>query len=193
MSTPRANPPNPPITITTDMMPRPQTQQSAPSLTQSATIGNNNHQADNEDELDANNIINMDTFEQLLEMDDGDTFEFIKSLVDTFHDQAMSTFADMDTKLKAKDLETLSRLGHFLKGSSASVGLLKVPITCGHIQNYGQLKDEKGEQNLTPDQALTLVTDAMYQLKREYAEADRFFKEFFQPSLEDDNDLLNSL
>ncbi|KAJ1649254.1 Phosphorelay intermediate protein [Dispira simplex] len=192
MSTPRPNPPNPSITIPTGMMPRPQTQQSAPSLTQFATIDNNNHQADNEDELDANNIINMDTFEQLLEMDDGDTFEFIKSLVDTFHDQAISTFADMDTKLKVKDLEALSRLGHFLKGSSASVGLLKVPITCGHIQNYGQLKDEKGEQNLTPDQALTLVTDAMYQLKREYAEADRFFKEFFEPSPEDDNDLSNS-
>ncbi|KAJ1910647.1 Phosphorelay intermediate protein [Tieghemiomyces parasiticus] len=128
----------------------------------------------------AESVINMATFEQLLEMDDDeDDLEFIKSLVDTFHEQAMSTFADMDTKLAAKDLDALSRLGHFLKGSSASVGLRKVPMTCGRIQNYGHLKDDSGVKAIVDTDALQRIAEAIVQLKGEYAEADEFFKNFF--------------
>ncbi|KAJ1924417.1 Phosphorelay intermediate protein [Tieghemiomyces parasiticus] len=127
----------------------------------------------------AESVINMATFEQLLEMDDEDNFEFIKSLVDTFHEQAMVTFADMDGKLASKDLDALSRLGHFLKGSSASVGLRKVPLTCGRIQNYGHLKDDDGVEAITEDSALRRIAEAVVQLKIEYAEANRFYQSFF--------------
>ncbi|RKP33962.1 signal transduction histidine kinase [Dimargaris cristalligena] len=132
-------------------------------------------------EMNAEAIINMPTFEQLLEMDDDeeDSFDFIRSLVDTFHEQAMSTFAEMDENLAAQDLEALSRLGHFLKGSSASVGLRRVPLTCGRIQNYGHLKDDSGEADITRPEALDRIAKAIAQLKVEYNEADLFFRTFF--------------
>ncbi|KAJ1981706.1 Phosphorelay intermediate protein [Dimargaris xerosporica] len=133
-----------------------------------------------DDELDADTIINRDTFSQLLEMDDEDSCDFTKSLVDTLHEQAMTTFAEMDQKLAAKDLPALSRLGHFLKGSSASVGLLKVPITCGRIQNYGNLLDESGTEPLDKSEAFSRITAAIAQLKTEYAEANEFFKTVFE-------------
>jgi len=34
-------------------------------------------------------------------------------------------------------LKTLSELGHFLKGSSATLGLTKVKDSCEKIQHYG--------------------------------------------------------
>jgi hypothetical protein len=43
------------------------------------------------------------------------------------------------------DLSQLHSLGHFLKGSSATLGLIKVRDSCEMIQNYGDYKNVKGE------------------------------------------------
>ena len=71
-------------------------------------------------------IIDIDVFEQLLEMDEEDDREFSKSLVWNYFEQAESTFEKMDAALAAQELKELSTLGHFLKGSSAAVGVTKV-------------------------------------------------------------------
>ena len=44
----------------------------------------------------------------------------------------------------AKDLKQLSALGHYLKGSSASIGVTKVKDACEKIQHYGAGFDETG-------------------------------------------------
>jgi len=71
--------------------------------------------------------IDRTTFEQILEMDeDPAEREFSKSIVFDFFQQASETFEKMDKYLEDEDLEQLSALGHFLKGSSATLGLTKV-------------------------------------------------------------------
>ncbi|KAJ2240724.1 Phosphorelay intermediate protein, partial [Coemansia sp. RSA 454] len=94
------------------------------------------HSDSEEDEDDlSNEILDLDAFNQLLSMDDDtdEDYEFSREIVQSYLEQAKSTFADMDQALSAKDLSKLSSLGHFLKGSSATIGVKKVQECCKHI------------------------------------------------------------
>ncbi|KAJ2334466.1 Phosphorelay intermediate protein, partial [Coemansia sp. RSA 2681] len=95
-----------------------------------------------DDELLDNEILDLDAFNQLLSMDDenDEEYEFSRDIVFNYFEQAVTTFADMDKALKAKDLAKLSSLGHFLKGSSATIGVKKVQECCKHIQYLGKLQ-----------------------------------------------------
>jgi len=122
------------------------------------------------------------TFEQILEMDDdGDDREFSRSIVFGFFEQAEQTFTKMDEALKEKDLAQLSSLGHFLKGSSATLGLTKVKDSCEKIQHYGQKKDEAGTED-EPDEekCLSRIKETLVSVKTEYAEVEKVLKKFYE-------------
>ncbi|KAF7722313.1 hypothetical protein EC973_003437 [Apophysomyces ossiformis] len=123
-------------------------------------------------------LIDMTTFGQLLDMDDEDDHGFSYSIVTDYFDQAETTFKDMDAALKEKDLPKLSQLGHFLKGSSAAIGLRKVKETCEKIQNIGNRQDE-GE-TLEESEALKKITPLLPQVKAEYSEAEDYLKSFYE-------------
>lgn len=78
-----------------------------------------------------------------------------------------------------KNLSELSRLGHFLKGSSAAIGLKKVKATCEKIQNYGNCKDETGSSDVSEADALKHITPLLPQVKAEYNEAEEYLKTFY--------------
>lgn len=81
---------------------------------------------------------------------------------------------------KEKDLVTLSSLGHFLKGSSATLGLTKVKDSCEKIQHYGAKKGEDGTED-EPDEEKCLgrIKDTLVAVREEYAEVERSLKKFF--------------
>lgn len=81
---------------------------------------------------------------------------------------------------KEKDLATLSSLGHFLKGSSATLGLTKVKDSCAKIQHFGQMKDEIGTTD-EPDKekCLERIAKTLVDVKEEYAEVEKVLKKFF--------------
>lgn len=81
---------------------------------------------------------------------------------------------------KEGDLATLSSLGHFLKGSSATLGLTKVKDSCEKIQHYGQKKDEEGTID-EPDEAKCLerIKETLVAVKEEYAEVEKVLKKFY--------------
>jgi len=130
---------------------------------------------------DLGDSIDVLTFEQILEMDDDeDDREFSRSIVFGFFEQVEQTFTKMDDALKEKDLATLSSLGHFLKGSSATLGLTKVKDSCEKIQHYGQKKDEAGTAD-EPDEekCLARIKDTLVAVKEEYAEVEKVLKKFY--------------
>ncbi|KAG1462393.1 hypothetical protein G6F56_005527 [Rhizopus delemar] len=129
------------------------------------------------EEKSIDDLIDMNTFDQLLDMDDEDDHEFSYSIVLNYFEQAEATFKDMDEALKKKDLQELSRLGHFLKGSSAAIGLKKVKATCEKIQNVGNKKGEDGELN--DEEALKELAILLPQVKIEYSEAEEYLKNFY--------------
>ncbi|EIN06378.1 histidine phosphotransferase [Punctularia strigosozonata HHB-11173 SS5] len=112
----------------------------------------------------------MEIFQQLIELDDDDpTHDFSYSTATGFFSQAEGTFEEMDKALYEKDLKTLSDKGHFLKGSSAMLGLARVQSSCTKIQHYGDLRDEEAGIALTEDDALRRIGELLVQVKKDFA------------------------
>ncbi|PYI00558.1 phosphotransmitter protein Ypd1 [Aspergillus sclerotiicarbonarius CBS 121057] len=124
--------------------------------------------------------IDQTTFEQILEMDDEGDNDFSKGIVYGFFDQAESTFDKMEKALKEEELDELSSLGHYLKGSSATLGLIKVKDACEKIQHYGAGKDETGSTD-EPDKktSLSRIEKTLTQVKVDYKEVEAFLRKYY--------------
>ena len=70
-------------------------------------------------------------------------------------------------------MSDLSSLGHFLKGSSATLGLNKVKEACEKIQHYGAGKDETGTVD-EPDEKTSLkkIEKTLGDVKKDYKEVE---------------------
>ena len=79
-----------------------------------------------------------------------------------------------------KHLDKLSSLGHFLKGSSAALGVTKVQATCEKIQHYGKLWDDELSRDLTPDDAMRMIKPLLPRVRREYAHAEAWLKGWYK-------------
>lgn len=128
----------------------------------------------------AKDSIDQATFEQILEMDDDEVErDFSKSIVYDFFSQAESTFVKMDSSLEKKELKTLSDLGHFLKGSSATLGLTKVKDSCEKIQHLGLKTDESGIKPISETESLTKLKPIIEQVKQEFYDVEKVLKKFY--------------
>lgn len=125
-------------------------------------------------------IVDKAVFEQLLEMDDEDE-KFSQGVVFNYFDQAKDTFKEMDEALTKKDLPRLSRLGHYLKGSSAAIGLKKLVVTFEKIQHTGNLKKDSSSSNsLKEDEAIKMLKDLLEQAKTQFKETEDVLTEFYE-------------
>ena len=77
-------------------------------------------------------------------------------------------------------MSDLSSLGHFLKGSSATLGLNKVKEACEKIQHYGAGKDETGTVD-EPDEKTSLkkIEKTLGDVKKDYKEVEAFLRKFY--------------
>ena len=81
---------------------------------------------------------------------------------------------------KEKDLLELSSLGHFLKGSSATLGLSKVKDSCEKMQHFGAHKDESGNSIDESDEYfLDKTRQTLEQVKGEYSIAEGVLRNFY--------------
>lgn len=81
---------------------------------------------------------------------------------------------------KQRNLSRLSELGHFLKGSSATLGLTKVKDSCEKIQHYGQKKDATGTKELgSDDECLDKLRTTIEQAKQEFHDVEKVLKRFY--------------
>jgi len=131
-------------------------------------------------------------FDQVLELDEDDEL-FSKDMVDAYFVQADKTFNDMDAALcvfatpfpptcsptfrAKKDLTELSSLGHFLKGSSAALGVSMVQSSCENIQHFGQLRE--GSAIITEAEAIVKITKSIARAREEYADAKTWLDWFY--------------
>lgn len=80
---------------------------------------------------------------------------------------------------KNKDLPTLSSLGHFLKGSSATLGLTQMKKSCEMIQHWGNLKDETGMEPKDEAYCLNAIKLEVAKLRKEFVTVERALKTFY--------------
>ncbi|KAI0754692.1 histidine-phosphotransfer domain HPT domain-containing protein [Daedaleopsis nitida] len=133
-----------------------------------------------DDDIDTENVIDLETFTQILDLDEDDTHDFSLGMTEAYFTQASTTFTDMDNAFESKDLPKLSALGHFLKGSSAALGVSAVQATCEHIQHYGALRDELNDADLTEQAALDKIAPLLSRVKREYAVAEKWLQDWYK-------------
>ncbi|KAK1830787.1 signal transduction histidine kinase [Podospora conica] len=122
--------------------------------------------------------VDLGTFNQILEMDEDD-HDFSKPLVDNFFEQAEETFAQMDTALSQRDLEELSKLGHFLKGSSATLGFSLIRDSCQVIQQYGSHLNVDGSRETNDAVCLAKIEEALADVKVHTAALKEMMQGFF--------------
>ncbi|KXN74539.1 HPT domain-containing protein, partial [Conidiobolus coronatus NRRL 28638] len=127
-----------------------------------------------------NDIIDLEVFGQILDMDEEDDNEFSRSIVYNYFDQAKTTFKEMDDALKTEDLPELSRKGHFLKGSSAALGLKNLKNICEKIQHLGSNKDELGITDISQEEALSRIKSSLKAVKEEYERAESYLRELYE-------------
>lgn len=79
-----------------------------------------------------------------------------------------------------KNLQALSDKGHFLKGSSATLGFTKIKDECEKIQNYGRKKDETGTVD-EPDteKCLRLIDESLTEAKKAYKVVETLMKRYY--------------
>ncbi|GAA5930084.1 Ypd1p [Sporobolomyces koalae] len=126
-------------------------------------------------------VVDMEVFGQLLEIDDDETHEFSKTLAFDYISQAETTFHEIEEALTAKDLDALSRKGHFLKGSSAALGLQRVQHSCEAMQHIGKRKSSSGDgPEVSEDEALKRCKALLKRLRKEQEEAKEWLEAFYK-------------
>lgn len=77
-------------------------------------------------------------------------------------------------------MDRLSKLGHFLKGSSSSVGLAAVSRLCSLMQNYGNEKDDSGLNKISKEDAFHKLETLLPKLKEEQGRAKKWLEAFYK-------------
>ncbi|KAG8214760.1 hypothetical protein J3R82DRAFT_9850 [Butyriboletus roseoflavus] len=143
----------------------------------------------------------MEVFEQILELDEGDSQEFSQDMVKEYLGQTQATIKLMDECLCASlslqsitdvslppsakhELTQLGKHGHFLKGSSAALGVVQVQEICEKIQHLGNRidPDKEPEVKISVEDAFARIKPLLARLKEEHAVAAKWLKKFFEGS-----------
>ncbi|KAJ1964005.1 Phosphorelay intermediate protein [Dipsacomyces acuminosporus] len=143
-----------------------------------------NNSIDPDDDFLDNGILDLEAFDQLISMDEDDD-EFSQQIVFNYFEQAESTFDQMDKAILTRNLPKLSELGHFLKGSSASIGIKHVRECCMHIQHLGNLQQADGEGTIDAETALKEIIKELKTGKQEYKKAKEFLEFFYEQDTSD--------
>ena len=87
----------------------------------------------------------------------------------------------MNTNRQNRDLSKLSSLGHFLKGSSATLGLSKVRDSCERMQHLGQRKSDANalEATQSDDWYLDRLSEVISAVKAEVHVVEQMLKRFY--------------
>ncbi|KAI8608506.1 signal transduction histidine kinase [Chytriomyces sp. MP71] len=126
-------------------------------------------------------IVDHSVFDQLLDMDDDDSREFSEGIAKDYMQQAGQTLGELDEAVSKRDFEALGKLGHFLKGSSAAFGFIRVRETCEHIQNYGRKVDKDGKPlSMSDDELVKKLQELVVQARTYNTEAETWLKQFYK-------------
>lgn len=83
-------------------------------------------------------------------------------------------------------MKQLSELGHFLKGSSATLGLVKVRDGCEKIQRFGKFENVDGSHEENTELCLKRSGEALAEVKADYEDVERRLKTYYDKHNDDD-------
>ncbi|KAG0265419.1 hypothetical protein DFQ27_000633 [Actinomortierella ambigua] len=111
-------------------------------------------------------IVDEDTFDWLLALDEDNDHEFSESLFTSYFKQAEEALEEMRDALENKNLQELSRLGKLLMDTSAFYGAIKVRNACERLYHYGRCND--GTSSITAEDALLRIPPLLETMREDY-------------------------
>ncbi|KAH6971447.1 signal transduction histidine kinase [Ilyonectria sp. MPI-CAGE-AT-0026] len=120
----------------------------------------------------AGHAINVDTFAQILQMDDTPEHEFSGAIVFDFLAQTEQSFQSLNRYLEESDLHSLASLGSFMKGSGEMLGLMKFQESCKQLERYGNQLDDDDVSKLDEEFCLDQIRELSGRLKTDFAEVE---------------------
>lgn len=93
-------------------------------------------------------ILNMETIEQLKMVMGDDAAVVITDLIDTLQESGSEQVEIMKDALADEDLETIKRAAHTLKGSSGNMGATALSGVCVEIEEMAAAEDLQGLRDL---------------------------------------------
>lgn len=138
-------------------------------------------------DLQESGLVDWQVFSELVAMDE-DEEGFCQGLFQTFVDQFKDTFKEIDENIKVKDLNKLSSLGHYLKGSAAALGLTTIAEQCERMQNYGHRNNFdnykiKGLKESDDEFWIKLIEDTMEKAKDGFQKSKAALNSYFDDDL----------
>ncbi|SCW03951.1 LAFE_0H02652g1_1 [Lachancea fermentati] len=128
-------------------------------------------------------VINWEILSEIVSMDE-DNPDFSKELIIQYIDQAETTFAHIEAELDGScDLTQLASLGHFLRGSSAALGLQRIAWACERIQNYGRKREGVVSGQEDDAHFAGLIRQTLEQARLEFAAVRRELSKFYHTQL----------
>ncbi|CCE66152.1 hypothetical protein TPHA_0O01850 [Tetrapisispora phaffii CBS 4417] len=127
-------------------------------------------------------VIDWSILNEIISMDEDDP-EFSKMLIRQYIEQVTTTFNDIGNELDTtKDLNKLNSLGHFLKGSSATLGLQRIAWVCERIQNLGKKRSAGLDEGTVKDDQyyLDLIREALKEAKVEFILAKKELHDYYK-------------
>lgn len=144
---------------------------------------------DKTQKLQESGLVEWSVFSELVAMDE-DEEGFSKSLFQTFVDQVLETFTEIDENLKSKNFDKVSGLGHYLKGSASALGLEKISAQCERIQNYGHKLNFDNFELLDNEYSkeddefwIKLIEDALQKARDGFEKSRKALNEYFDDEL----------
>jgi signal transduction histidine kinase/DNA-binding response OmpR family regulator/HPt (histidine-containing phosphotransfer) domain-containing protein len=91
--------------------------------------------------------VDLSVLDSLAEMDEGGE-EFVSRLIATFISDTQSRLVSLHVAMEAKDMPSIERTGHALKGSSGNMGATRMASLGARLQGAGQKQDVAGARSL---------------------------------------------
>jgi chemotaxis protein histidine kinase CheA len=87
-----------------------------------------------------------------------------------------------------KDLQELSHQGHYLKGSSATLGLIKIRDSCEKIQRYGSNENVDGSPEPDNELCLNRIKDTLKVLRADFSDVRKAMKRLYNEGSDEEDE-----
>jgi osomolarity two-component system phosphorelay intermediate protein YPD1 len=110
-------------------------------------------------------IIDESIFRELLELDEDDTHEFSKEIISGYFEQIEESIIKFKELFDKEDYVALEKLAHFIKGSSAAVGSVRLRELGNEMQHW-ELYTNDPKQFFS--ERIPLLQPALDTVKKQY-------------------------
>lgn len=89
------------------------------------------------DAMPSREILDMDTMQQLLDLDDGE-LSLLKEMYGLFRDDTPPRIAQLEAAIASKDGEQMGDMAHAVKGAASTMGVPKVRALAQILESAGR-------------------------------------------------------